>query len=1502
MIVAIFTIAAPLLSVMPRAAESIAQTKLKSRATEPQIAQANRASSGSLAGAKNIWQSASTDEAQSPGGRINPEITETLGLTRSAGRRDIASRIARAIKSHGKRGKGFRLQSGQPSTLNARSALSAALITSIGGRDNQFSEVTLLADWDGREDCAADREQKVDDFSDVEPEIDFTLTRAAISEHTIANGFNENIFYYGDSVGNFWVGADRDGDGDVDDLVQINTPSVLGAFGVSDDQVVVTGIAVNPARALSADEVFNCLESRVDFGEQPCWSVNISGCPIGPLSCGGTAYVCMDIIDCTTPSPVPAGVISPPGFPVTIRAPRPICFSNFSNIGGLAIDDDGSLYFQQVDLKQFTGANIVKIAEVGAIRDRSVAVTDIPVLTTLDPPGGVYGTFSGPAGQSSLYTNFSGTSSTFGNIAAITSGPNNSLYAAVARSFTASDDTATQATEGLFTNPSALGPTPSMIISFADCAGAFDSCTSPPGSTLPGVLPVADGFADAAAAGQTLLPGVNNFRVFALGNGPDIRADVGQTSAIRATTSNTLKIDMQIDYTIHSGIAVDENDTLYVVSGGTPAGVGKNPSPMLGEILCFEDKCPIDRRGDFVDLRGDVLPNPPASGGNVGDGDSDRFDHIFHQAPLDQVTLTPAGLAGLARGFLRYTNRLAPNPISPGISLGLVGGQTVQGDDDTSGPIIFEGLDPGHQAAGGDDQNPPFTGDDDNGFSNPNSANNPTLTGALSGGFEFLFGASGVPGSAATPCANNVWNAFFLNSNGNISFNAGDTDDTPTVPELRSGPARIAPAWADLNPNSRNQGNLNTVPVQALGFSGVNSFKVRWINVPERGFEACGSRNTFSVTLFDDGTGVDENSNKALDPTDPTGDNIDPAFDRQEGPTDFRFRLERNAPIVAGIGAPPLCGNPPNCAFFVTCGRRGGVCGLNFVPGEQPPFAGAVCQCIAIFGEPGIIGQTGPFLFSYCRMDLLGTPERPVIAGYSVGGTSPLNPPGLCETNLSEAAVAADNGRFGIIQGQTASIRPCLIGEGTEPHIFELFNSGRDASIGAGGEITFAVPDFDLRCAGNDPAICTPVRQRDLNRENVGFFGVTCPPNPLLCETPGSRIIPAAEIAVAPGQPEVGSEAAASQRDASGNPIATPTSGIINALCSVTLNIIGVGFFPNEATVVCSGFNAETGVPLQRPGKTVTTSASLACDTNGDGIPDSTIPFDQVTPITGNLVRARLPVLSQVRGTAFPQACCGGVATLAVTTTFTAGDNNIFGPFTRTASCPIDLGVRAPVVFSVTPSNGSCLQQDQDLLISGACFITSAGAVTSVTAVERGNPANVKQATSFVVLNPNLIDAHFNFGSSNAGRTFLIFVTGPGGTSRNLLSLPPGSPANCPIGNELGINVQFRCDSLPPIIIVDGFAPPLVNGCRLKRDPSGAFSLDVIGSLFEQGITVTVSGIIPRKVKLKDPEPFNPRLFTRLTLKGRVCAGLPGNIVVTKPPPNAVSSTPFFCNQRCPQN
>jgi hypothetical protein len=717
------------------------------------------------------------------------------------------------------------------------------------------------------------------------------------------------------------------------------------------------------------------------------------------------------------------------------------------------------------------------------------------------------------------------------------------------------------------------------------------------------------------------------------------------------------------------------------------------------------------------------------------------------------------------------------------------------------------------------------------------------------GGFEFVFGGPGV---------NCVWNGFFWNSNGNITFGGGDTSNLPQVPQFRVGRPKIAPAWADLNPASRAV-NLCTFPVQALGFANVNAFKVRWINVPEFGSEGCttNASNTFAVTLYDDGTGADENTTEVLSPVPAIGNNVNDgaaAFDQQEGPTDLRFvtlTLTNPAGSVQRVGCPP-----------------------------RPEGSGII-------------------VFEYCRMDLLGTELSPVITGYSIGGLSPLNPPGLCETNLSEAARAADGAPFGVLVGnQTANIcNNCCIGEGTEPTIFELFNEGRGPRIGAGGEVTFATPDFDLRFEGNDAALCTSSRQRDLNRGKVCLFGVGClPPALPLCTS-----VVTGTFVTNPG-----------------------TTGLVNALCAVQLNLIGCGFFPNEVTTICSGFSSETGLPIARPGKTVTTAATLACDTNGDAIPDVTIVLGSVTPVNCNLITTTVnntATFGATSASGFPAACCGGPATITITTTFSAGDNNVFGPFTRTTTCALNLGTRAPVVFSVTPSSGNCAV-GQDLLISGACFQFTQfvaggpniiGNVTSVFAVDITNPTGPRiGATAFVVLNPNLIDAFFNFGSANAGRRFLIFVCGPGGCSRDLTSLPAGTPPGCALGNEQGITVTFTCNANPVITPPDCATNPnqpgcpptstiaIVNGCKLNRDTTGTFTLDVIGANIKKPATVTIGGQTPRKIKFQDLEAGKTDTFTRITLKGRVCRGVPGNIVITNP--NSNGSTPFFCNERCPTN
>jgi hypothetical protein len=355
-------------------------------------------------------------------------------------------------------------------------------------------------------------------------------------------------------------------------------------------------------------------------------------------------------------------------------------------------------------------------------------------------------------------------------------------------------------------------------------------------------------------------------------------------------------------------------------------------------------------------------------------------------------------------------------------------------------------------------------------------------------------------------------------------------------------------------------------------------------------------------------------------------------------------------------------------------------------------------------------------------------------------------------------------------------------------------------------------------------------------------------------------IFPAGPVAVAPNQPEVQPQS---------------TVGIINALCEVTLDFVGCGFTP--------------------------TAISIACDANGDGVADLSIPLKNITVVNRLLLQATIPALTTTPGTPFPLACCGGQTTITLTRTVGAGDDNVFGPFTQTLTCLIDLGIRAPVVISATPSEGDCTL-GQNLLIPGSCFVLADGRpnVTSIFAVEVGNPSNVIQVGPFHILTPFLIDAFFPGAPANGGKTFLIYATGPNGTSRNLTSLPPNAPAGCVLGNEQGITVTFKCRSTgssggPG----EGSGPPssaLIGSCRVDRDDSGAFSLSIFGKGFREGSTLTVGGVRPKKLKFKDPDPSNGT-FTRLTVKGRFCSGLPGPIVITNA--DGTSSVPMICNAQC---
>jgi hypothetical protein len=81
------------------------------------------------------------------------------------------------------------------------------------------------------------------------------------------------------------------------------------------------------------------------------------------------------------------------------------------------------------------------------------------------------------------------------------------------------------------------------------------------------------------------------------------------------------------------------------------------------------------------------------------------------------------------------------------------------------------------------------------------------------------------------------WNTVFVNSNGNLTFGAGNGDFTETVPELLAGAPRIAPLWDDLDARF---GIVIAEP-------GPHQLSVHFVSVPEFGSD---SGNYFSVHLL----------------------------------------------------------------------------------------------------------------------------------------------------------------------------------------------------------------------------------------------------------------------------------------------------------------------------------------------------------------------------------------------------------------------------------------------------------------------------------------------------------------------------------------------------------------------------------------------------------------------------------------------------------------------------
>ncbi len=95
------------------------------------------------------------------------------------------------------------------------------------------------------------------------------------------------------------------------------------------------------------------------------------------------------------------------------------------------------------------------------------------------------------------------------------------------------------------------------------------------------------------------------------------------------------------------------------------------------------------------------------------------------------------------------------------------------------------------------------------------------------------------------PFYGSTYSSMYVNSDGNITFTAGDNATDRSLGRMNAGPPRISPLFEDLNPAQTNGG------VRVLSEPG--RVVVSWVAVPEYVSSGAGAKQTFQVRLYPDG-------------------------------------------------------------------------------------------------------------------------------------------------------------------------------------------------------------------------------------------------------------------------------------------------------------------------------------------------------------------------------------------------------------------------------------------------------------------------------------------------------------------------------------------------------------------------------------------------------------------------------------------------------------------------